>query len=612
MLTWLRSKIRRSHDVDETSAVAAANIESSFVSGKQERPRVCLIDVDEGIVEGLRSKGMNCFSGTLGSLVSVPNKGYESYHRTHDCLLNCRFPDNLHEYDVVVIDLQNKKTVEYDAHQHEHSHVTGHVQQVFMSAYPETRFDPRPAAAQVLGDKLQAFLGRETVCVILAAENDLVTYYPIKITSDGIKECDMIPLSLYGFYPDIPSMVPLKGIDTRVLIDTSSELGQLLRRHNASSKYETAFAHPIGWKERQRVESDDFIPLMAAMSGEAISYVHKRQKNCTFVFPVITDKKAFLIDLMERALPEWFPALFPYSTRFIWLKDEPYMLPNEEVLVREREGIRRAFEADLAKIDAQIDANREKHKYLHDLLTASGAELVASVQTFLLWLGFPDVVNMDETDPNLREEDLVVDEGSKLLLIEVKGIGGTSTDADCAQISKVRYRRAKERNMFDVFGLYIVNHQRYLPPEKRENPPFSDMQIEDAVNDKRGLLTTYELFNLHFNIEKGLISKEDARKTLFQKGLVTFVPSGCVRIPGPYEIHHKGSVVVFRADGFSITQGQTIVLDDGGRYRSAEILEIQIEGRPVQQATGGEVGVELSEPVFRNTELWLRVEDLQM
>ncbi len=48
MLTWLRSKIRRSHDVDETSAVAAANIESSFVSGKQERPRVCLIDVDEG------------------------------------------------------------------------------------------------------------------------------------------------------------------------------------------------------------------------------------------------------------------------------------------------------------------------------------------------------------------------------------------------------------------------------------------------------------------------------------------------------------------------------------------------------------------------------------
>jgi len=609
VLTWLRSKIGRSHNADETSAVTGAHIESSLVPAKQERPRVCLIDVDEGLVESLKSRGMNCLSGTLGSLVSVPNKGYGA---SHQCLLNYEFPDNLHEYDVVVIDLQNKKTVEYDLHQHVHSHATGHVQQVFMSAYPETLFDSRPAAAQVLGNELQAFLGRETVCVIFAAENDLVTYYPVKFTPTGIKQCDMIPLSLYEFYHDLPSTVPLKGTDTRVLIDTSSELGQLLRRHNASSKYEIAFKHPMYWDGQQLVGSDDFIPLMAAMSGEAISYVHKRQKNCTFVFPVITDKKAFLVDLMERVLPEWFPAMFPYSTLFMWLKDEPYMLPNEEVLVREREGIRRAFEADLAKIDAQIDANREKHKYLHDLLTTSGAELVASVETFLLWLGFPDVVNMDETDPNLREEDLMVDEGSRLLLIEVKGIGGTSTDADCAQISKVRYRRAKERNMFDVFGLYIVNHQRYLPPEKRENPPFSEMQIEDAVNDERGLLTTYELFKLHFNIERGLISKEDAREALFQTGLVTFAPSGCVRIPGPYDIHYKGFVVVFQADGLSITQGQTIVLDDGGRYRSAEILEIHIDGNQVPQATGGEVGIKLSEAVSRGTELWLRAGDLQM
>lgn len=324
MLTWLRSKIRRSHDVDETSAVAAANIESSLVPAKQERPRVCLIDVDEGIAESLRSRSMNCFSGTLGSLVSVPNKGYESHQRTHDCLLNCRFPDNLHEYDIVVIDLQNKKTVEYDLDHHVRSQAKGHVQQAFRSTYPETLFDPRPAAAQALGNELQAFLSRETVCVIFAAENDLVMYYPVESTPTGIKQCDTIPLSLYGFYHDLPSIVPLKGTDTRVLIDTSSELGQLLRRHNASSKYETAFAHPMRWKEQQRVESDDFIPLMSAMSGEAISYVHKRQKNCTFVFPVITDKKAFLIDMMERVLPEWFPAMFPYSTRFIWLKDESH------------------------------------------------------------------------------------------------------------------------------------------------------------------------------------------------------------------------------------------------------------------------------------------------
>ncbi len=81
---------------------------------------------------------------------------------------------------------------------------------------------------------------------------------------------------------------------------------------------------------------------------------------------------------------------------------------------------------------------------------------------------------------------------------------------------------------------------------------------------------------------------------LAQKGLVAFVPFGCVRIRGPYKMHHKGFAVLFQADGLSLTQGQTIVLDDGGRYRSAEIVEIHIDGNSVQQATGSEVGVSLA------------------
>ena len=176
-------------------------------------------------------------------------------------------------------------------------------------------------------------------------------------------------------------------------------------------------------------------------------------------------------------------------------------------------------------------------------------------------------------------------------------------------ISKVRNRRSKERNRFDVFGLYLVNHQRYLPPEKRLNPPFSDTQIKDAENDERSLLTTYELFKLYFNVENGFVSKKDAREALFQKGLVRFMPSGCVRIPSPHEVHYNGSVVVFQADGLSVSQGQTVVVSDEGRYRSVQIVEIQVDGRSVERVTSGEVGVKLSEPISRNAELWLRCPD---
>jgi hypothetical protein len=176
----------------------------------------------------------------------------------------------------------------------------------------------------------------------------------------------------------------------------------------------------------------------------------------------------------------------------------------------------------------------------------------------------------------------------------------------CAQISKVKYRRLKERGTFDVFALYIVNHQLHLPAEERRNPPFNETQIEDASNDDRGLLTTYDLFKLYFSVSNGHISKEDARCALFQTGLVTFKPSSSVNVPGPLEIHHGGDVVIFKAEGFSLRKDMSVILCDEGKCRSANIVEIQINGQSVEEVNAGEVGIKLSEKVFKGTELWVR------
>lgn len=42
--------------------------------------------------------------------------------------------------------------------------------------------------------------------------------------------------------------------------------------------------------------------------------------------------------------------------------------------------------------------------------------------------------------------------------------------------------------------IYIVNHQRYMNPSLRDNPPFKDNQIDYAEDDERRLLTTWQLF----------------------------------------------------------------------------------------------------------------------
>jgi len=192
-----------------------------------------------------------------------------------------------------------------------------------------------------------------------------------------------------------------------------------------------------------------------------------------------------------------------------------------------------------------------------------------------------------------------------LLVIEVKGIGGTSTDSECSQISKIKYRRSKERGAFDVFALYMVNHQRFLPPETRTNPPFNATQIADAENDERGLVTTYDLFNLYFNVIAGHISKDHARDALYETGLVRFRPSRATTIPSLLEIHPGGHVVVFNAEGIDVEVGNSIILDHAGRYISAHVLEIQVDGTSVERAHTGEIGIKLSERVHKDTTLWL-------
>jgi hypothetical protein len=335
-----------------------------------------------------------------------------------------------------------------------------------------------------------------------------------------------------------------------------------------------------------------------------VSFAYRREKNFTFLFPQIERKEAFLVDLLERVLPGIMPEIFPFSTQFVWLGNQKYRLPNEEELLENRINLQAEYEERLKKINEQIDANRQEYGFLHDLLTQSGSALVKTVERLLRWLGFENIENIDETNPDLREEDLRIENERGMLVIEVKGIAGTSTDSECSQISKIKYRRSKERGKFDVFGLYIVNHQRYLPPKSRTNPPFNATQIADAQNDGRGLLTTWDLFNLYFNVVKGYITKDGARDAIYESGLVCFKPSGARLIPSPYERHYDGAVVVFRAEKLPVSVGMSVIIDEGGRYRSAEILEIQVEGDGVESASEGEIGLKLSERVPKEAILW--------
>ncbi len=212
---------------------------------------------------------------------------------------------------------------------------------------------------------------------------------------------------------------------------------------------------------------------------------------------------------------------------------------------------------------------------------------------------------MDEMEPEIREEDLQVENENGLLVIEVKGIGGTSTDKDCSQISKIRFRIAEQRNSFDVFGLYIVNHQRYMPPNNRLDPPFSETQMADAVLDKRGLLTTFQLYKSYFLIEDGILTKEQVRKKLFQVGLIDLTPENLISIGIPEEYFQGGEIAIVKINGILITKNKKIIIKKNSVYSIAIVKSIQVDGKSVEEANSGEIGLMFDRSIKKGSELFV-------
>jgi hypothetical protein len=504
--------------------------------------------------------------------------------------------------------LQKQEPIEYIESEHTRSFFKGSEQFVLLSTYPETVFDPRPLSSSILGRELQDFFSHETLVIIFCSAQEVSKYYPATVTRSGSYEGNPVQHSLYEFIPRLPSTYNKTGKNVTVS-DIRQDIKSFLQKYSKNFVYEIVFQHPTKWlqDEQKQVERKDFIPLLLNSNNEVIGFIDfSLETSVVFAFPQLQDaKKDFLLELIDELLPELFPKIFPYSEQFSWLKLRDYLLPIQAIILARKAKLEDEYKAAFAEIEIEIERNRSKYQFLHNLITETGDLLVKSVEYFLFWLGFENIINMDEANPEIKEEDLQITLENGLLDVEIKGIGGTSKDSECSQISKIKYRRARERNSFDVFALYIVNHQRYLPPFERRNPPFSEQQINDAQSDERGLLTTYELFKLYNNIEQGFITKKDARTSLLRFGLVQFKPSNSYLLGHPLEIHHKGQVVILYISNITVNKGASIIVCNEESWFRTEILEIQLNNKTVVTVSEGEIGVKLSRSVLKTSELWL-------
>lgn len=339
---------------------------------------------------------------------------------------------------------------------------------------------------------------------------------------------------------------------------------------------------------------------------EIISYAHFVGKSCFLVFPDIKEKVSFVSELFKTYLPELFPRIFPFHGELGWLTNGEYLLPREQELTEQRDDIEKRYIQEIKNNEELLNGLRRKYKFLSDMISETGDNLVSAVEEYLNWLEFESVVNLDETDPDILEEDIQVDCGEKFLVIEIKGIGGTSTDNACSQIGKIRHRRAEQRGKFDVFGLYIVNHQRYMPPKSRANPPFTDNQVRDAELDKRGLLTTYEMYKAYLLVERGILTKATIREALFRTGLIEMAPTNLVSIGIPEKYYKDGEVAIVDISGITVHQGDNLIVKMQDTYFKVTVESIHLNDQDVRSANSGKVGIKLSQKLKGNAELFIQ------
>jgi hypothetical protein len=589
-------KIAKSKSTDETLDEVIEE-----VSEPHKHPMICLFDFEKDVEKELAKLSFNYVTASFGSTVTVGN----SRHEEKLMKLNHKYPTNLHEFDVVMLDMTNDKSEDFDASKHSLNNTTGNKAYAFLSAYPEQIFDPRPFSIHLVSKEINELAGKKSIVIAFCGSENSAEYQFVEISSHGANVTGRGLYSNHTFYGGFPGSNRRHGRKV-VIPKKDSKLSPLFTKHIDGIEYRCIFSHPIVWKEKRHQKDDNFMPLLLNERDEILSYAHFNDESLVLVFPDIDDKPSFIASLFKTYLPDIMPDVFPFHGEFGWLESGDYLLPGESELLQEKDDIEEKYITDIDKNCNSILKLKEEYKFLSDLISETGDALVSSIEHYLKWLGFESVINFDDTNPDILEEDIQVDCDDRFLVIEVKGVGGTSTDKDCSQISKIRYRRAEQRGKFDVFGLYIVNHQRYMPPKSRSNPPFTDNQIKDSGLDNRGLLTTYDLYKAYFLIEDGILNKSDVRESLFKIGLITLEPENIVSIGVPSEYFMNGQVAIVNLNEITLHVGDNLIIKKQGNFSKATIESLQVDGNEVDSCKTGEVGIKVDRCLRKSSELFVR------
>jgi hypothetical protein len=341
-----------------------------------------------------------------------------------------------------------------------------------------------------------------------------------------------------------------------------------------------------------------WVSLATSKYGDPVAgIIFPEQEKTTgwiFILPQVEHRADLVAGLVDRVLPGLAPRLFPHAEGSRWTRRPEYDLPPVTALKDEITRIEEATRSRVRGLEEQIEAEREHHGFLHDLLTATGGDLVQAVIKALKVIGFNDVQDVDADagavgQAGLLREDLRIMDATVPVLVEVKGITGMPREASLLQVAKYLAPRMREWRRSDIHGLAIVNHQRNLPGLDRDHEHvFQADVLSNAEEQGFGLMTAWDLFRL----VRGFISHgwhhDDVAGLFVASGRIRPVPAHYELIGAIDEYWAQASALRLRLQSGTLRLGDRLAYEGPVDFLEEDVISLQLNNQSVEEASASD------------------------
>lgn len=550
--------------MNETFMNSSPSATNKALSPKFTKPRVMLIDIDQRTVQCLRDAGFNVTTATFGLPRQVERSG-----KVYPVDRSWADLPGHEEQELLMINTAIPECVEGGFIE-----VADGVEMLWQTA-EHGKIDARPLVSIGLRDTFDTILEHGGLAVVfLGAHYERTFMQGTMFGRLNFRDTNSFDVSSWSFSSHLERFSSDRANGSEIdFLDEVGSLSRLLRKGAEGVHYQTRI-------DPNYDQRDHFLPLATDKYGNTVAGLLMRNDPMVtmLLLPQMPGFHVIAEEFIGNWCTRWRPHLFPFHDNQAWLHSERYELASINQKKTRIATIRREADAEIQKLQTQIEADRTANADWYALLNGTGDELVGAVMNTLRQLGFQNVVDMDEqarqdgTEKNLRE-DVQIRDRDPILVVDIKGIVGTPADDESTQAQKHATMRTRELNQF-VKPLTIINHQRNLPPHERSPEPYRTEIINNAEDTGLGLMTTWDLFLLRRNQEKLGWSTEQILPIFYRDGRIRPLPEHYEEI-GVLVHVWKNAIGIIPSRAFP--KGSRLAVEVDGLFHELEVSEIRCD-----------------------------------